>query len=223
MNLKNWWYYYKWYVIGGCVLAGIVIDLAGSGLGWFEKRPDIQIAYVGRAPLPDDTVQALETAFSSLASDYNGDGRTLVQVHQYTSGNPDSADSDAYYYQYAGEVTLIGDISDNESYFFLLEDPEDFQKTWQLLAMPDGSVPGTLDLSAKNKVFLWSDCPLLTDQELGSYTDTSLGQSISGTNQERLSGLYLGRRCFYNEEQTANAAKCAELWDTLKESASQDS
>lgn len=216
--MKNWWYYYKWYVLGGVLLLGIAINLTGSAFGWFQKKPDIQIAYVGQAPLPGQTVTALEQAFSSLISDYNGDGEVLIQVHQYAGGNPDSGDSDTFYYQYAEEVTLIGDINDCESYFFLMEDPKEFQRGWQLLAAPDGSAPDALDFSTEDKTFLWKDCPLLAGQELGTYQDSSLGQKISGSNQELLGELYLGRRCFYNEKRTENEQECAQLWEEMSNS-----
>ena len=78
--MKNWWYYYKWYVICGGVLFCISIHLIGNAFGWFKKTPDIQIAYIGETRLPDDTVSALENAFAYLAGDYNHDGETLVQI-----------------------------------------------------------------------------------------------------------------------------------------------
>ena len=63
---KNWWYYYKWYVICGVILLGIVINVVGGRLGLWTKAPDFQVAYVGKTQLPADTVSALEQAFSSL-------------------------------------------------------------------------------------------------------------------------------------------------------------
>lgn len=43
--IKNWWYYYKWYVICGAVLFFIVLDIIENAAGWFKDDPDIQIAY----------------------------------------------------------------------------------------------------------------------------------------------------------------------------------
>ncbi len=83
---KNWWYYYKWYVLCGIVLLGIIINVVGSRLGLWTKAPDFQIAYVGTSQLPADTVSALEQAFASLASDFNGDGEVIVKVNQYING-----------------------------------------------------------------------------------------------------------------------------------------
>ena len=49
--MKNWWYYYRWYVISGLVLFGICFYLIGNFFGWFKKSPDLQIAYVGQLSL----------------------------------------------------------------------------------------------------------------------------------------------------------------------------
>lgn len=214
--MKNWWYYHRWYVICGVLLLFILVDLTGNAFGWFKKSPDIQIAYVGETPLPEDTVTALENAFSSLVEDYNHDGKILVQVNQFAKGNPDASDADTAQYRQASEVALISDINDCESYFFLLENPEDFQKEYQVLAMPDGSCPAVLDFSTDNKVISWQDCRLLSEMELGSYTTTLLGQETTGSNQEILSSLYLGRRCFYGEKHSGHTDECNRLWDILK-------
>lgn len=214
--MKNWWYYHKWYVIGGVLLLLIAADLLGNAFGWFRKSPDFQIAYIGEAPLPEDTVAALRKAFSSLAEDFNHDGEVLVQINQFICGSPENADVETANYQQAFEIALNGDINDCDSYFFLMENPEDFQKKFQVLAMADGSCPTALDYSAEGKVFPWDSCSLLSDMDLGDYTTTLFGHETSGSNQEILSQLYLGRRCFYGKEHTANADECSQLWNTLK-------
>lgn len=218
VGMKNWWYYHKWYVIIGVILLGVAIDLIGSALGLFTKSPDLQIAYVGRAPLPQDTVSALQQAFTSLIGDYNHDGQTIVQINQYIS-NSSTTDVDTAYYQYASEITLIGDISDCESYLFLMEDAQNFQREYQLLALPDGSCPNEADYTVDDKVIVWSDCPILTSLDLGSYTETTMGQTTTGSNQELLAGFFLGRRCFYTDDTVDNLQECSDLWDMLYDSA----
>ncbi len=214
--MKNWWYYYKWYVICAGVLFCISIHLIGNAFGWFKKTPDIQIAYIGETRLPDDTVSALENAFAYLAGDYNHDGETLVQINQFIKGSPNDKDADIISYRQALTIALMGDINDCESYFFLMEKPEEVQKEFQVLAMPDGSCPDDTDFSSEDKVFQWKSCGLLSELELGNYTTTVLGQTESGSNQELLSDLYLGRRCFYNKKQTKYADKCGQLWNILQ-------
>ena len=212
--MKNWWYYHKWYVIIGVILLGIAIDLIGSALGLFTKSPDLQIAYVGKTPLPQDTASALQHAFSALSGDFNHDGETIVQINQYISST-NTTDVDTAYYQYASEITLIGDISDCESYLFLMEDPQGFQREFQLLANPDGSCPDERDYTIEDKVFLWSECPILAEMELGTYAEITMGQTTTGNNSELLAELSLGRRCFYNDETTDNLQECSDLWDML--------
>lgn len=211
---KNWWYYNKWYVICGIILLGIIINVVGSYLGLWTKAPDFQIAYVGKASLPADTVSALEQAFSSLASDFNEDGVIIVQINQYTNGLQD-VDPESTYYEYASEISLIGDISDCESYFFLMDDPDQFQRDFQLLACPDGSCPNDTDYSTEDKVIPWSACPLLTEMDLGTYSAPILGKDVSGSNQELLSSLFIGRRCFFTDDITKHADKCSDLWNML--------
>lgn len=211
---KNWWYYHKWYVLCGVILIGITINVAGSFLGLWTKAPDFQVAYVGKAELPQDTVTALEQAFTSVASDFNGDGEVIVQINQYIDGIQ-SPDAETAYYEYASEISLIGDISGCESYFFLMDDPEHFQQEFQLLASPDGSCPEDTDYSVEDKVIAWSDCPALSGQDLGTYSNVIMGESISGSNQDFLSELYLGRRCFFTKDLTVHAEQCSQLWDNL--------
>lgn len=197
--MKNWWYYHKWYVIIGAILLGVAIDLIGSALGLFTKEPDLQVAYVGKTPLSQDAISVLQQAFTSLAGDYNHDGEVIVRINQYFNDSG-TTDVDTAYYQYASEITLIGDISDCESYFFLMEDPQDFQRQYQLLALPDGSCPDETDYSVEDKVIIWADCLVLSEMEIGS---------------ELLADLFLGRRCFYTDAVTDNLQECSELWDML--------
>lgn len=211
---KNWWHYYKWYVIVGAILFAALIHIAGNAMGLFRKSPDLQIAYVGVNPLPEDTVTALEQIFAALIEDFNRNGEVTVQVNQYT-GDPNAVDAETAYYQYASEITLMGDISSCESYLFLLEDPQSFQQEFQILAEPDGSCPGDADYSVDGKVIRWADCPLLSSADLGSYTILAAGQEITGSSQELLSGLYLGRRCFYNDKTTDNREACDSFWQLL--------
>lgn len=213
---RNWWYYHKWYVVCGVLLLGIIGNIAGNALGLWSKSPDFQIAYIGRAELPPETASALEQAFASIAEDFNGDGEIIVKVNQYVDGNQ-SQDVETAYYEYASEISLIGDISNCESYFFLMADPNNFQREFQLLASPDGSCPEATDYSVEDKVIPWPDCPVLSGLDLGSYSTVILGQTQTGSNQELLSGLYLGRRCFFTDDLTDNAEECGRLWELLCE------
>lgn len=124
--------------------------------------------------------------------------------------------AEAAEYRQASQIRLNGDINDCESYFFLLDDPEAFQKQYQILAMADGSCPDDTDVSASDKIFAWNTSKALSSIDLGTYHTTLLGQETTGSNQEILSSLYLGRRCFYDSRETRYAAECAVLWNRLR-------
>ena len=213
--MKNWWYYHKWYVISGIILFFISFNLLSNAFGWFKKTPDFQIAYIGEFPLPDDTVKALEKAFSSLADDYNHDGQIIVHVNQYTTGSLNDNNADNLEYRQASELQLIADIDHCESYFFLMETPEIIQDTYQILALPDGNCPAPSDFSVTDKTIVWSDIDVFQNLNLGSYKTTLLGNETSGENSELLAPLYLGRRCFYTSPKPENADDCAILWNKL--------
>lgn len=211
-RLKNWWHYHKWYVICGIILFWILGDIIIGVLT--KKEPDFQIAYVGEMSLPEDTISALEQAFAELAGDFNGDGKVIVQINQYTTGAPVS-EEEMTSARYTSQVLLTGDITACESYFFLTDDPEGLQKGFQILANPDGSWPDESDYSVEDKVVLWTDCPALAEMELGSYSIVAAGSEMTGDNQELLSGLYLGRRYFYTDKTVDSVSQCNALWDTI--------
>lgn len=217
--MKNWWYYYKWYVICGTGLVILALYLAGNALGVFRKAPDLSIAYIGETELPQDTVRALEQAFASISGDFNSDGEAIVKIRQYVS---DNQNPEAVYYEYASEIGLIGDITDCESYIFLMDNPQAFQKSFHVLAAPDGSCPDELDFSTEGKAIAWKDCPVLAGLELGTYSVTILGQETSGQNQDLLSDLYIGRRCFYTKDTVSCLNQCNDLWNLLLSDAAVD-
>lgn len=219
-RLENWWYYNKWFLLGGILLGAIVLRLILGALGVGRVRPDYQIAYLGAYRLPEQTAGALTEALEALGQDLNGDGQVVVQLNQYAGGAPEG---EAGLEQAAAETALMADLTEGESYFFLLEDPGTFQKEYQLLARRDGSCPEEGDRSAEDKVFRWGDCPVLAGLALGEYQEELLGQTISGDSQHLLENLYLGRRCFYpeNPKQAEFPEGCAALWEELTKGAHQ--
>ena len=122
---RNWWYYHKWHVL----IAAAAVCILGS-LVWqavTQVRPDCQIAYVGSVPLPEEAAARWEERLAALGRDCNGDGRVTVRLNQYLSGQEDVM------YAAASNVKLMADLESCESYFFLLEDPEGFQRDYEVL------------------------------------------------------------------------------------------
>ena len=211
---KNWWHYHKWHVVIGVVLVGIAANLVWNALGIGKTEPDYRVAYVGDSFLPDDTAAALETALSGLGEDLNGDGQVVVSLRQYAA----NAGVDAGMAT-TTEVQIMADIMEGESYFFLLEDPEQFQQAYRSLCLLDGTLPEEGDYSAEGTYLAWEDCPVLAGLDLGGYTYTAAGQDVSGDSQELLSGLFIARRGFWTEDGALHPEGWAALWEKITEGA----
>lgn len=218
-KLANWFYYYKWWLLVTLILLYIVGSILWNKLGIGKAEPDYRLAYVSSAFLPEQCREALEKEFARLGEDINGDGRVIVEVRQYVMTET-QADPENLAYRYAAEITLTADISDGESYFFLLEDPEAFQLTYQVLAHLDGSIPDDKDFTAKDKTLRWGDCPVLSDLDLGDFEEVSMNRTITGSYQERLSSLYFGRRFFEDGTSVKNKEAQERLWRILTEGVS---
>ena len=205
----NWWHYH-WVA----VVIGVAAVFFG---GWiikdtvFQTRPDVQIAYVGTHELPVDTVNALQDALTPFCQDENGDGKVVVQVATYNVDFDAENESTDAYYQMAGVTRLSAELaSGGKTYIFLLEDPEGFEKSTGVLQYLDGTVdddPETADPDWREMVYRWTDCPVLTGLELGSYDGYTLMDDATGTNQSVLEHLYVGRRGVWDEKQAENYAR----------------
>ena len=207
---KNWWYYNKWYVFGGILLALLAANLVWDVMGRGEPEPDVQIAYIGSGYLPDDTAAAIEAGVAGLGEDLNGDGKVLVQLRQYVS-NPEGDPSALA----AAEVQLMADIMECESFLFLLEDPESFQLKYHALCRLDGSLPEEEDNSVEDVVLVWEDCPVLAGLELGEYAEDLFGSTLTGSNQELLSPLFVARRGFWTERDEEFREGYTAWWERL--------
>ena len=206
---RDWWHYH-WIQVTAAVV--VLTVLGGIGLNlWRVHRgaPDYRVAYVGSRVLPEDTIQALETAFAALGEDLDGNGKVTVRLNQYLFNSGD-AQIDA-----ASQTLLLGDLTDCESYFFLLEDPDRFQREQQILCRLDGSLPPDGTQTADGLCLAWGQCPVLAAMRLGDYSYEMLGQPVSGSGDDLVAGLYLARRGFWGEKTVAYPEGCAALWDKL--------
>ena len=201
---RNWWHYHRWHVVITVLLIVSIGNILWNALGIGKTMPDYSIAYVGSAPLSEETASALRNGLAALSPDLNRDGKVTVELQQYVSVN--TGDSDTLYFAQAALVQLVADITDCKSYFFLLEDPAGFQEDTSALRNLDGSLPAEGDLTPDGKTVLWGDCPVLAKIELGAAKET-------------VSGLAFARRGFWTEKTVPNAAGCDALWDMLTEGA----
>ena len=202
-KLLNWLHYNKLWLIAGAVVLWIVGSMLWNVLGIGQVKPDVIVAYIGSDPLPEESAKALEAALSALTEDRNGDGQAVAELRQYAtnrSGDPGTT----VYYNTADNTALIADITQAESYLFLVEDPDGVQLAYQILAMPDGTPPEDDDYTGMDKVYRWGDCPVLCGLDV---------------EQNVFENLYLGRRCFYVEREAEAQAGNERLWELLTEGA----
>ena len=209
----NWWYYHKWHIVIGAVLLAIVLDLAWSMWTARQNQPDYQIACVGEYDLPEDTAAALSEALAALGEDVNGDGQVLVSVRSY----PIYQEGEDGEYKAAAQMTLMADLEACESIIFLLEDPEDFQDSYEVLCRLDGS-PLSPGEEWTAYALAWTDCPVLSGLELGGFSYQVGAETVSGDSQALLSDLYLARRS-PRAEQEDHADAWDRLWSALTEGA----
>ena len=202
-KLLNWLYYHRLHLIAAAVLLWIGGSILWNGLGIGQIRPDYIFAYIGQDELPQETAAQLESALAALGEDVNGDGTVAVELRQYALNRSGEAET-ALYYNYAANTQLMADLTAGDSYFFLVQDPQAVQRAWQIFAMPDGSPPEDSDWEAMDKVYGWPDCPVLAGLPL---------------EQEALTPLYFGRRCFYEERQASGQAANDAFWQVLTKGA----
>lgn len=213
----NWLHYNKLWVAAVALILWVAGSMVWNVLGIGEIKPDYRMAYVGSRELSEATAEALENALASFGEDVNGDGKVTVRLTQHITADPTSADN--LMYGYAADMTVLADITEGESTFFLLENPVDFQISFQILAHLDGSAPAEDDFAALDKVFLWKNCPALASLELGTFEDNYLDITETGEIQDLLANLYLGRRFFYDPGQQAYPEADNAFWMAITEGA----
>ena len=199
----NWLHYHRLHLIAAAVVLWIAGSMLWNVLGIGQTKPDYIFAWIGGGELPQEAAAGLETALAALGEDVNGDGKVVVELRQYATDRGGEAET-ALYYNSAAHTQLLADLTAGESYFLLVEDPRSVQRNYQIFAIADGTPPAEDDYDAADKVLLWRDCPVLAGLDV---------------DHGVLDGLYLGRRCFYEEKQAAAHEADAAFWDVLTEGA----
>ncbi len=204
----NWWHYNWWIVLVAVLAALFLAKVSADFLTQREKHPDCRIAYLGTAPLPEDTVTALEQQLAPLIGDLNGDGRVNVLITQYVL-------ADDPHRFVARDITsqeaMHTRLSANENYLYILQDPEFFQANYPLLAFADGVYPREEPQRQEALWYRWSDCPTLAQLPLGTYAQEG-GQP--GQSQSLLQDLYVARG-YVRGSSKEERAKHQEIWQSL--------
>ncbi len=172
----NWWYYHWGVVAVAAVLVVSVVYVAHGLLTTVD--PDDTVAIVTAEALPDEAVQRLQTALEACAEDANGDGVVVVQVNNYTwSANASLTDMNG---QMAGATQMNTDFANGESKLWILEDPEGFEQAY-------GALSEKLGDDWQAKLIPWSEQPVLSALDLGSYATAADGSQTVDV-QSRFAG-----------------------------------
>ncbi len=77
-KIENFWFYYKWYVLGGLfLLATLVVGIHSCSV---KKDPDMQVLFAVDHSPNSLAVQELEEWLGGLTTDINGDGESTAMV-----------------------------------------------------------------------------------------------------------------------------------------------
>lgn len=212
-KIRNWWHYHKWHLLIAVAALFLAADILGDVWSNYVNSPDYSIAYVGSGYLPEDTVEQLTEALEALGEDLNGRGGVQVALNQYIvypadAGDSASAVDNSLYY---AQVRLAADLESGDSFIFLMEDPEQFQEDYQVLALRDGA----LTADAQPLYYAWSDCPVLRELPLGSYQLDTFSEVYTGASQDILAGLYIGRLAGWDGGDSDLAAGWEAFWNDL--------
>lgn len=218
---QNWWDYHLGWVIFGILIAIGAFFLIRDM--FFRPEPDYQVGYVSRTPLPQEVRSNLEEQLAALGEDVNGDGQIVVELISYELGFDTHSMLDVDMTT-AATTSLTVDLSSGNVYLLLLADPEGFQARMGALCYLDGTVPPVSDpiygaSDWQQMVYLWEDCPVLHDMDLGTYQQFWGAEEDRIDGQSVMTGVYIGRRAVWDNEQEKNFAADERLWRKLTEGA----
>ena len=99
-KIDNYIYHYKWHTIIACIGIALIVFFVRDTV--FRPKPDLTIVVATSRFITQAETDALQAALESIAGDYNGDGRVLVNLDSINlpiaslmGSDDESADEDA--------------------------------------------------------------------------------------------------------------------------------
>ncbi|MEG2500458.1 MAG: hypothetical protein RSA78_05280 [Oscillospiraceae bacterium] len=192
-KLSNFWFYYKWHIVGGITAAVMIFSFVYEIVS--QVDPDYSIGIITAYAMPQEIKDALELKLSTMADDRNGDGRIVVTLNEFNfpnDGDATGADPNVYA---ANSTRLMGDIQTGDSMLFLTYDLEQMSEKYDFFAYNDGSTPeegAKVDTTRMGTP--WSECPKLNSLELGDIV--SLDGQVIGKGQDIFKDMSLVKRAY---------------------------
>lgn len=186
---RNWWHYNWKFLVAGIIAVAIIAYFIADAVT--QVKPDLTIGFLSPYTVPDDLQQKMGDQIATLITDTNGDGKTVVQIDNYTvqpSLPEDEAASSVAassatsseaqgtlatedpYSQMAGITRLSAALSGNDPLIYILDTEEAQNYLTQFELLGKGGTTSQL--------LQWKDCPPLSalDLTIEAYD----GQSYDG-------------------------------------------
>lgn len=119
LKLSDFWYYYKWYILGGLMLLIVIGNFLFQRAAVTNK--DATVSMVTLTQVTQEQYQGLVEGLEKIAPDVNGDGQVLVTMNIYYY-DPSQPQSDADMFS-ATAVHLAAEIADEGADFYLSDLP----------------------------------------------------------------------------------------------------
>ena len=142
-SLSHWLTYNWGWILGGAALLAVLVYSALSHTG--GPRADYTVTWVGTTYLSEGEVEAICQAIAQAGADQNGDGAVVTDVVQYVIDFTLTGEDHGYADSHANNVKLLAHLQAEDCLLFLLEDPEQFQRSTGALRYLDGAIPTDVD------------------------------------------------------------------------------
>ena len=180
--LDNYWYHYKWVTLVSAFFIIVFSVLTAQMLT--KEKPDSVILYGGPAALTANETRDLETAFKSiLPSDFNADGKKLVQLEAVSLMTEDQVaeaeakaaeDSSVFVYNskaLGSNKTTFTQLLRSGEYVILLVDPAQYDDI-----LDSGALVPLADIFEENDMpdCAYDDCAIV-------FSETAFAQYYNGS------------------------------------------
>ncbi|MBR4910809.1 MAG: hypothetical protein IKZ47_05765 [Clostridia bacterium] len=118
-KVKNYWYFYRWIVIGSVFTAVVIAICVAQCMA--RVKPDIYLTVYAQEYISDADAEKISEYFQKYCEDVNNDGKTYVEINNCsyaTDGNPQVivAKKDKFNATFVAEETAFLYILDRKTF-----------------------------------------------------------------------------------------------------------
>jgi len=114
-KLENFWFYYKWWVLAG-VLVAVLLGLLVNDLVSKQKY-DSSVVIVAHGSITDEQEDAIDTLLDGFATDRDGNGRANVSLLSIQGFMQETST-----YSYASDVQFTVYLQSDENNVWIIDD-----------------------------------------------------------------------------------------------------